>query len=50
MVTEGRIVKSDQVGELGQVLLDDHRIVLPKEVVQVLRDESGQACVRQRYK
>jgi len=41
-------MKCDQVREFGQILLNDGRVVLPEEVVQVFRNEGRQASVSQR--
>ena len=43
MVEQDRVVERLQLRELGQVLLDNCRVVLQEHVVQVLGDEGGQA-------
>jgi len=39
VIPKNGIMEGDQVRELGQILLNDGRIILPEEVVKILGDE-----------
>ena len=45
MIAEHRVVEGYQVRELGQVLLNDGRIVLPEKVMHVFRNEGRQTRI-----